>query len=442
MSFYHQFNFTTTMNDGGGLYLYDGSDWINPLNDHQTAVSGDPYVFGIVAGLAYPGHPAENGWIHDSGGEWVLVTVNLSAIGISTSNFSFSFVFGETGVDPGHGFGWFIDDIVITAEYQAKSNPGGVDWWWFIVIGGVIAAIVTGIGISTHGRGDRFNRDGGEITGPGATDVTPTVPGETGGSGTTDTTGGTTDITGGTSDPGAGGDGSNPPASRPASVPAGVPVKQERPPQVRWKRSADDTETENPLHPRGYRYNIYFEVPCTITPGPNEVIVAHIVITITASCDPAKCTNNPNCSNGTFTQTYDYWEAFTMVDPPKDKSTALDKHYVDMADVEKRLRIAGCPNPDKIKIDRKHTVNRGEVTGADWTERLEGGSFAYILHGPPPQSAMSNPSSRPGEGMNVRGSVTLFSEDGALVFTSSYTYEASTGNQSFQSTMNPGNTYN
>ncbi|MFX1258615.1 MAG: hypothetical protein ACFFAN_12195, partial [Promethearchaeota archaeon] len=95
---------------------------------------------------------------------------------------------------------------------------------------------------------------------------------------------------------------------------------------------------------------------------------------------------------------------------------------------------------DSYKIDRKHTVNIGEVQGENW-EQSKGGHFAYILNGPPPENKKSNPSNRDREGVKVQGNVARFSTTGATVFTSTYTYNDISGKSTFTSSLNPGKTY-
>ena len=115
-----------------------------------------------------------------------------------------------------------------------------------------------------------------------------------------------------------------------------------------------------------------------------------------------------------------------------------DKHYVNKPSVEHAIE-AHCPNckthrPPRYSVTRKHTVNLGTVTNANWEERYDD-SFAYLANGPPPDNQPSNPSTR--TDATVQGSVTSFSTEGALVFEGTYTTEGFSS--SYTSTL--GQTY-
>ncbi len=389
LSFYQYYYFSDSLNDGGGIYLWNGSDFINPLNDYPSAVSGD-LNFYVVAGLAYTGHPNEKGWAYNSTGLWRQVIIDLSAIGINNSDFQVTFVFGETGADIIHGTGWYIDDIEIIGE-----RPQGDSWWiWIIFIIGTIISLGT-VYYYTRKSPRSTEYEIGDKTTPAP--APPTV--------TTST-----------------------PTTPPVSTPP-PPVPVQIPPTVKWWRTMGDYESENPLYENGYSYDIVFEVPCTITPAPDQVIVVHVVITVTVQC-----------KNGPHSFTYDYWEAFTLHDPKNDKTTTPDKHYVDRNDLEKQImNKTGCDQILSYTVTRTHTANLGTVAGADWNGTPDGGQFAYLRNGPPPENKPSTPSSRPDS--RVQGNVTSFSTTGATTFTGTYTYNAQTGSSTYTSSNNPGTTY-
>ena len=94
LTFWHWYNFSNSLNDGGGIYLYDGSKYINPLNDYPSAVSGDKTTINHIAGLDYSGHLNEQGWAYNSSGEWRSVTIDISAIGLTNTDFNITFIFG------------------------------------------------------------------------------------------------------------------------------------------------------------------------------------------------------------------------------------------------------------------------------------------------------------------------------------------------------------
>ncbi|NVM55707.1 MAG: hypothetical protein HWN66_18555 [Candidatus Helarchaeota archaeon] len=447
LSFYHWYNFSDSLNDGGGIYLWNGTGYINPLNDFPSAVTGDLNTH-VINGLEYPGHLNEKGWAYNSSDVWLQVVIDLSQIGLSNSDFNVTFVFGENETDTIHGMGWYIDDIHIFEDQQPTN------WTWLILIIIIIAGVIATSSIYhfTH-ESDLDTKkyeigeetSGTETTTPTTTETpTPTTPTETTPSTTTTpstptqptpstpttptpsptptptpttTPGTSTTPTPSTTTP-----------TTPQTVPTPAPVSTSQP-RIKWNKVW--TLVENPLYEDGYYYEITFEVPCSITPEANQVVVAHIVVTVTAQC-----------KNGTYTITLDYWEAFTLHDRTEDKTTTRDKHFLDLNEtINGILSQTNCDEVLSFTATRTHTVGLGTVQGAAWYGQEDGGSFAYLSNGPPPQNQPSVPAVRPHENVRVQGSVTSFNTATASTFTGTYTYNAQTGTQTYTSSANPGTTY-
>lgn len=183
---------------------------------------------------------------------------------------------------------------------------------------------------------------------------------------------------------------------------------------VEWKRS--DREEENPLTDAGLLYNIHLKVADGVTPGKDDVILAHVEITVEITCE---------C--GTTKFTIDYWEAFQI---HKDKTAGADTHSVDREDLIAYAQKAGhlscvCLGDEitRMVVTRKHTISLGTVEDAPWYNI--GGvddMFAYLLVGPDGKRA--TPDKRPEK---VAGKVTSFQQRGAIVFTGTYTWTAGGG---------------
>ncbi|MHA1269304.1 MAG: hypothetical protein ACTSPY_05905 [Candidatus Helarchaeota archaeon] len=426
LSFYHWYNFSDSQNDGGGIYLWNGSDYINPLNKFPSAISGD-LNFHVINGLAYTGHPNELGWGYNSSGQWKQVILDLKLMGFQNSDFTITFVFGEESLDSIHGEGWYIDDIQIVGEISQKNNT----WFWILLL---IIGITTATGITIgikyyYGKDSGKYEIGNDTTKPQTQPTTTTTPESTPTSTPTTTSGKSTPTTTTPTTT------TTTPTTTTTTTPKKIepkvpkPVSVKPPPKIKWFRPMGEYESDNPLNKDGYYYEIIFEIPCTITPTKDQVIIAHVVFTITVKC-----------KNGTHTYTYDYWEAFTIHDPKEDKTTTRDKHYIDRSQLEADIyKNTNCDKILSYTVTREHTIGLGTVSGADWNNQMDGGAFAYLKYGPPPDNKKSTPSTRPNA--RVSGSVTSFSKINSTKFEGTYTYDAQTGKSTYKSSLNPNKTY-
>lgn len=182
-------------------------------------------------------------------------------------------------------------------------------------------------------------------------------------------------------------------------------------PAVEWKRS--EREAENPLTEDGLLYNIYLELADGVSPGKDDVIVAHVEIDVEIKC---RC--------GTTTFKLDYWEAFEL---HEDGSAGADTHSLDRQELLAYAQRAGhleclCDDYEMV-VRRKHTISLGTVEDPPWFDNGRGRDlFAYLLFGP--DGKRVTPDKRPEK---VKGKVTSFHKERAVVFTGTYTWSKSGG---------------